>query len=32
VVFALLEQFAGNAGQYGLGADATAAYPALATK
>ncbi len=32
VVFALLEQFAGNAGQYGLEADATAAFPALATK
>ena len=32
VVFGLLEQFAGNAGQYGLESDATAAYPALATK
>jgi copper transport outer membrane protein MctB len=32
VVFALLEQFAGSAGQYGLEADATAAFPALATK
>lgn len=32
VVFGLLEQLAGNAGQYGLEADATAAYPALATK
>ena len=32
VVFGLLEQFAGNAGQYGLEADATAAFPALATK
>lgn len=32
VVFGLVEQFAGNAGQYGLEADATAAFPALATK
>ncbi|MDF2145877.1 copper transporter [Knoellia sp. p5-6-4] len=32
VVFGLLEQFAGNVGQYGLGADATAAFPTLATK
>jgi hypothetical protein len=32
VVFGLLEQFAGGAGQYGLEADATAAFPALATK
>jgi hypothetical protein len=32
VVFGLLEQFAGNSGQYGLEADATAAFPALATK
>jgi hypothetical protein len=32
VVFGLIEQFAGNAGQYGLEADATAAFPALATK
>jgi hypothetical protein len=32
VVFALLEQFAGRAGQYGLQNDATAAFPQLATR
>lgn len=32
VVFGLLEQFAGGAGQYGLEADANAPFPALATK
>jgi hypothetical protein len=32
VVFGLLEQSAGKAGQYGLGDDATAAFPQLATK
>jgi hypothetical protein len=32
IVFGLLEQFAGNAGHYGLGSDATAPFPALATK
>jgi hypothetical protein len=32
VVFGLLEQAAGNAGQYGLDADATAAFPATAAK
>lgn len=32
IVFALVEQLAGKVGQYGLQADATAAFPALATK
>ncbi|HEY7721648.1 MAG TPA: copper transporter [Pedococcus sp.] len=32
VVFGLMEQFAGNTGHYGLEADATAAFPAMATK
>ncbi|NNM44694.1 copper transporter [Knoellia koreensis] len=32
VVFGLLEQEAGKSGQYGLAADATAAFPQLATK
>ncbi|GAB3445242.1 copper transporter [Phycicoccus ginsengisoli] len=32
VVFALLEQEAGRAGQYGLASDAAAAFPQLATK
>ena len=32
VVFALMEQEAGKAGQYGLAGDATAAFPQLATK
>jgi len=32
IVFALLEQFAGKAGQYGLQNDAAAAFPQLATK
>jgi hypothetical protein len=32
VVFALLEQQAGKAGQYGLASDATATFPQLATK
>ncbi|MEO5982592.1 MAG: copper transporter [Pedococcus sp.] len=32
VVFGLLEQEAGKAGQYGLASDATAAFPQLATK
>jgi Copper transport outer membrane protein, MctB len=32
LVFALLEQFAGNAGQYGFESGATAAFPAMAAK
>ena len=32
LVFGLLEQEAGKAGQYGLAGDAAAAYPQLATK
>jgi hypothetical protein len=32
VVYGLMEQFAGNAGHYGLEADATAAFPAMAAK
>ena len=32
LVFGLLEQEAGKAGQYGLAGDATAAFPQLATK
>jgi hypothetical protein len=32
IVFGLLEQAAGKAGQYGLADDATAAFPQLATK